>query len=271
MLITDKLIYLELQKTGCTHTLKILSELFKDNYTIVGKHNTYDAISKRILGDFNNKQKIGNIRNPWDWYVSLWAFGCQNNGELFVRLTTKGLRFINNEGIKVIANRVFTKSHSRIDPEIWKKLYADPNNKENFREWLRLILLEPNHYIGEHYKSIPLSNFAGFLTHRYLRLYTNRKGMDIINSKEALLEYDKMHNFMDLVIRNETIHQELLENIDLIGGERNKLVEILNKYQTRTNKSTRERDYRFYYDAKSVDCVLRYDSFLIDKYNYSFE
>ena len=75
MLITDKLVYLELHKTGCTFTRLVLAELFSDSCRIVGKHNLVETIPQDVLGDFETKTKIGNIRNPWDWYVSLWAFG----------------------------------------------------------------------------------------------------------------------------------------------------------------------------------------------------
>ena len=87
MLITDELVYLELQKTGCSHTIKILSALNNKNCKIIGKHNTYDSIPKEDQGNFESKLKIGNIRNPWDWYVSLWAFGCQKKGGLYNLVT----------------------------------------------------------------------------------------------------------------------------------------------------------------------------------------
>lgn len=271
MLITDKIIYLELQKTGCTHTLKVLSDLFKDNYSIIGKHNRYDSISPSKLGDFESKFKLGNIRNPWDWYVSLWAFGCQQNGELFVRLTTKGIRYIYNEGHKVILKRAFTKCEPRLDIKMWQDLYSDPNNAENFRKWLKLLIVEPGHYVGEEYKAMPLSKFAGFLTHRYLGLYTYRKGLENIDSREKLIAFDKEQNFMDRILRNEFLHDELLNCAEQIGSSSEEMSKTLEKFQTRTNKSSRDRDYRKYYDDETISIVKEYESFIINKYGYSFE
>ena len=66
MFVAQGLIYLELQKTGGTHIRRLL-----ERYTggkPVGKHNRLPAGSD---ADFI----IGSIRNPWDWYVSLWAYG----------------------------------------------------------------------------------------------------------------------------------------------------------------------------------------------------
>ena len=62
MLITDEIVYFELQKTGCSHTLEILEAFYNKKSKIIGKHNTYDSIPKEDLGNFESKLKIGNIR-----------------------------------------------------------------------------------------------------------------------------------------------------------------------------------------------------------------
>lgn len=55
MLITDEIVYLELQKTGCSCTLEILKDLYNKNSKIIDKHNTYDSIKKDDLGNFESK------------------------------------------------------------------------------------------------------------------------------------------------------------------------------------------------------------------------
>jgi hypothetical protein len=87
MTITDDFIYLELQKTGSTHVTKLLQQLHKNNFVKIGKHNTIKTMPKHVLVGFESKIKVGNIRNPWDWYVSLWSFGCQKRGGLHKMLT----------------------------------------------------------------------------------------------------------------------------------------------------------------------------------------
>src|SRR5690554_3025232 len=84
MFVTDKLIYLQLPKTGCNSSRKIIED-------------TCGGVQKQIhspLADYNTQKKIaGNVRNPWDWYVSAWAYGCANRGGLYNRLTEYRSKF----------------------------------------------------------------------------------------------------------------------------------------------------------------------------------
>lgn len=82
MLVSDHLVYLELPKTACSHIRDLLKLLVGGD--IVGKHN-------RLPGHLmqQNKMIVGSIRNPWDWYVSMWAYGCDRKGLLYKRLTSR--------------------------------------------------------------------------------------------------------------------------------------------------------------------------------------
>jgi hypothetical protein len=71
MFISNKVVFLELHKTGSS----LLRKLFKSEGVlageIIGKNN---QISNNLLTQ--DSIIVGSIRNPWDWYVSLWAYGC---------------------------------------------------------------------------------------------------------------------------------------------------------------------------------------------------
>jgi len=194
MLITDEIVYLELQKTGCSHTLEILKELYNKNSKIIGKHNTYDYIKKDDLGNFESKLKIGNIRNPWDWYVSLWAFGCQRKGRLYNLVTNqnKGKLFSKKRAKSLLREKIGF-NYPKLDSKVWSKLYLDPFKIENFSSWLKLILTFGKHDIGEGYKNSEMSSFAGLLTYRYIKLYTygGKKYAKKICSLSELIEINK--------------------------------------------------------------------------------
>ena len=83
MFVSKDLVFLELQKTGGSHILRLLSQWVKGE--IVGKHN-------RLNWENAGKFVVGSIRNPWDWYVSLWAYGVGGQGAIRAR-THKGLDF----------------------------------------------------------------------------------------------------------------------------------------------------------------------------------
>lgn len=274
MIITDHLIYLELHKTGCTHTRKILTHMFADSHIKYGKHEPCDKVPKELLANFDKKLKVGNIRNPWDWYVSLWAFGCQKEGAFFNRLTKdRGPEptLFSNKGIKASIKKYLGIDYPYLSHKVWEKLYSDPNNSENFRSWLKIVLSQEKINIGEGFKQSKVSNFSGLLTFRYLNLYSNRVHLNKVNSFSGLEEFDKKNNFMNVIIKNENLHEDIVSLADKLHYNKDDLTSILTEYQNRTNISARERDYRKYYCQNTISLVEKYEKLIIEKYNYSFE
>ena len=76
MFVTERLIYFGLQKTGGFHIRGLLKQ-YNDGAPD-GKHNHLKDLP-------DNKVVIGSIRNTWDWYVSLWAYGVSGKGAIRAR------------------------------------------------------------------------------------------------------------------------------------------------------------------------------------------
>lgn len=266
MLIGDNIVYIELHKTGCTHIRKILSNIPSVNAVIYKKHNTYLNVPSKIIGDFKHKVKIGSIRNPWDWYVSLWAFGCMKQGGLYERLSKRpGLsslyeikRLLNNPGV------LFQNTG------MWKKLYSDYSDPALFQQWLKMIV-SSNDNIGEGYKSSKLSNFAGLLTYRYIKLYTYyyKKVFKLIENQDSLQEHDKTNNFIDVMVKSEQINDSLKEYAPFLGIDEKELDKALENNKNKTNKSVRN-EYRWYYNDETAALVEKKEKHIIDKYDYQF-
>lgn len=272
MLITDKIIFIELHKTGSSHTRKIFLDVFKDNCEILGKHDSYFNISENHLENFQGKIKIGNIRNPWDWYVSLWAFGCQKRGGLYNYLTSPyQIKLLSKKGLNFLIRNISGLEYSKLNRNKWESLYSDPYNIQNFNSWLNLLLDKSRHDIGEGYKMSKISKFAGFFTYRYLRLYTYNHKFDLIKSYQDLVNYDNNENFMDIILRNENLDENIIDISEKLGFTKNELKTILSKNKSKTNVSKRSHNYRTYYSNRSVELVEKYEKFIIDKYNYTFE
>ena len=264
MLIGDKLVYIELHKTGSSHITKILSSLPSFKNKIYGKHNPFHTIPKSVLTDFNSKIKIGSIRNPWDWYVSIWAFGCLHRGALYYALTkTPKLSTVSGliASVSQFKNRVQ-----------WKKVYANSFDPELFRQWLKYILIEKKNDIGEGYGTSDLSDFAGLLTYRYLKLFTYNFHVNLrdIVDYENLEDFDKKNNFIDMVIKTENLNESLIENASKMGIPTQEIIDILKHFNDRTNASERN-DYRQYYDGETKELVKEKERFIIEKYNYNFD
>ena len=265
MLITENYIYIELQKRGCSHTRKILMDIPSFNGDHWGIHNSFyntpDEFLKEI--EFEQKIKIGNIRNPWAWYVSLWAFGCMKQGGLYSKLVDKKNYSFKN---KIKKPLLFFQNAT-----LWKKLYSDSNNEKHFRRWLWLLLSNRSTPVVEGFNRYPISTFAGLLTFRFLRLYTYNKDIEIkeIKNLGQLEDFYKLKNFMDIIIKNENIEKELLLNANVFGTTDVILNEVFEKFKKKSNAS-KHKKYESYYDLKTMQLVAKREKFLIDMFQYQF-
>lgn len=258
MFVSDKLVYLALQKTGCTHVLKMLSTTPGLNGEVIGKHNTINQISKEKLGDISKKIKAGNVRNPWDWYVSLWAYGSMDNGALYKRLAS------GNIFKKILQPRTLLGSSRE-----WKKVYSSNSDPALFRQWLKMLLDANIADVGEGYGNAAVSKEMGLYSYRYLKLYTynfgsNIKQMQTINDAIA---FDKEKNFIDNFIRNENLENDLKELLLKVGISEDVINEVMNT--PKTNSSVRRR-YSEYYDDESKELVNKKEKLIIEKHNYKF-
>src|SRR5688500_14845666 len=88
MFVSDKIVFMELQKTGCTHIRNLLKEIVGGRF-----------VERHIQADpqlfTNGRYFLGSVRDPWDWHISLWAYGCDNKGDFHSNVTTQGIRLRN--------------------------------------------------------------------------------------------------------------------------------------------------------------------------------
>lgn len=272
MIIGDNIVYLELQKTGSTYTSNILSSIPNQNWQSIGKHNTYKDVFKNDLIKFENKLKIGNIRNPWDWYVSLWAYGCMHKGAIYNRLAKNLFQSCKEHPMPTLSliyrNPIsIFKKRSK-----WRELYSDSNDKASFNVWLKLILKNSNEKLNIKFHNSLFSRNFGLLTYRYLALFTYDfdRCHNILESFDEVENFDKKNNFLDLVIKTENINYKLLENCKVLGVKEEDLRAIISSFKSKRNSSQHKRAIS-YYDNESKDLVREKDAFIINKYGYTFD
>ena len=259
MFVAGKLAYHELQKTGGTHICRLLERYAGG--TSHGKHN-------RPGNHAPDTFVVGSIRNPWDWYVSLWAFGVSGRGAVHAR----SIRRIDPEYYL----RTLPRSMGRqwLSPgELLTCIYRDASSPAQFRRWLKMLLDHDRRFdIGEGYGFSPLSKHAGLLTFRYLRLYT--PGNSIFTDRrlaqpETLVEFDRELNITHGMIRTESLEEDFVTVVQAAGlrlsvAERQ---ELLGKNVARTNKSERRQAHN-YYDDETIELIQQRDAYIIRKYGY---
>lgn len=273
MFIANDLVYLELQKTGGSHICRLLEQYVGGRPE--GKHN-------RLTAEFSKRYVVGSIRNPWDWYVSLWAYGIGGQGAVRSR-TGEGVDFDYYHrmlpkamGKNWLSPGEFLISfyHDAVKPvRKWQRTYKESSDPELFRAWLRL-LLHPRHRfdIGEGYGFSPLSRSAGLLTYRYFRLYTlgDRVFRDPrLHAFSRVGEFDREFNITQGMIRTESLEEDLIRVLSEAGYSfsEKQLRAIRNQNDEKTNVSER-KSADFYYDEETVALVAERDRYLIEKYGY---
>lgn len=241
MYVADRLVFLQLQKTGCTHIAKLLAQLVPGRQ--LTKHGRPGA---RLME--SGRVFVGSVRNPWDWYVSLWAFGCGREGGLYQLLADGS-----------------TARHAA-----WQRVYADSGDPLLFRQWLAMI--STTRTLGERYGASSLHPFAGFYTYRYCRLFAKDPRplhSGAITGLAALEEFDRRQNLVGQFIRNEHLEEDLIRVLGACGypldGRQLELV----RAPVRTNASARSRDFARYYDAEAADLVGRRERFIVQKHGYA--
>ena len=266
MFVSDRLVYLQMQKTGSSHVTRVLRKFTRGAQTIKHEQMTnYDQYKDRLI--------VSSVRNPWDWYVSLWAFGCSGSGgfrkyleQLPMSEIRNALRNRDTAGTVRSLVRAIIPAGRRPD---WERLYSDATSEANFREWLKLVLGAEGQFISkEGYSASPIKSTVGYMTYRFLALTTEYGPWTRIG--RAARSYGNVESFADQssiarrIMRMETLNSDLLnllhsvdvdvtmEKIDAIG---------------KTNTSS-HRKYTDYYDDETYRLVAERDRLIIERFDY---
>lgn len=239
MIQAEGLAYIHMQKTGGSHITKLLIK------TLNGKRvgEMHLPASKEIIE--TSEYIVSSIRNPWDWYLSLWTFGVSGRGALRRRL---------NKGN-------------------WHSLYDHAGSVQSFRNWLNFIH-DPNsgRWLGEGYGRTMLPTFTGFMTYRHLYLccrnFKRYANSGKFTCYEDLEKFDRSNCYIDYFVRQESLESDICKVIQKIKplSEENRRI-IYSQEKTKT--SERVLSISDYYDEETIALVGRRDKLLIDKFGYS--
>jgi len=259
--VCDKLVYLELQKTGCTTIGAVLSDLFGGEQLAPKHGNLPDGEAHKFV--------VGSVRNPWDFYVSLWSFGCQNRGELHELLTQRHWR----AAIRMLPRPEPLAREILRPVSPWRRHYDPPHTPAKFRAWLERIQDPPRaREFDRFYGSARVKRVAGYATYRYCRLYAgDQRGFRESRTAAELLERVSASYLPNAMIRTEHLADDLVDALRSAGYEVGPDLEekIRARSEERANVSSHLR-YTEYYDDSSRELVGRRDDLIISKHGYSF-
>lgn len=275
MYITDKLVFLELHKTGGTHIGRWLEQIVGGERK--GKHN-------RLAPSLADRHIVGSIRNPWDWYVSLWAYGCQQQGSVYQQTTDSvNPRYYRRQlhremGLPrtTIGKALIQSAHDlKKDRRAWQAVYADSNDPSLFQEWLSMILAPEHRFaLREGFGFSPVSQHSGLMTYRYLKLFTSlgdRLYSDAALSSQASVESNLQEWFIvDSMIRNENLENDLIAAIESAGYKLNATdAEALISARDQKTNTSKRKAARYYYDERSSGLVEEKEALIIRRHGYT--
>lgn len=263
MFVSDRFIYVQMQKTGCTHIASLLERICPGE--TVGKHNRATAEQQASGRCF-----ISSTRNPWDWYLSLWTYGAQGRGGIASKLTRRHWRGPLRQALRNPAHGIPALINEyRKDIAGWQRSYQRSDDVDSFRHWLRMVHDPKNFHDLVPGASISgLAPKVGLMTYRYIGLCW--KAPELLNTTtelSSLKELDASNCYIDSFIRQESLEDDLwrtLDSLNLVSEADHPTVYGAQK----ENTSHRPRSIQDYYDAQSIELVRRRDALLIEKFGY---
>lgn len=268
MIVNHRLIYMQMPKTACSHISAMLQA-----HANARPHGPKHG---RLTFDPGEKLVFGSVRNPWSWYVSLWAYGCRPAGDLQRRLTrplprrwSRSRRLLTQAPRRALQRLHPVPADLRRDPKLWAELYGDVEDVHLFRRWLRAVLEPPTrHQLPEDYSDSGLARCAGLMTYRFVRLNSHWQEWDKrharIRTLPELRNFWQDHSAIQHCIRQEYLESDLAEVMNNAGYSVGPKALSTGK---RTN-SSHHRDWRDYYDIDTAAIVADRDALIMESYGY---
>lgn len=263
MFIANELVFVELHKTGCSHIGKLLASILGGMQ--YGKHN---RPSEQLL--VSGRKFLGSVRNPWDFYVSLWAYGCGKKGLVYTH-TTRPLMTGEPGGIPGMAASDpggSPRLRPARKPEEWRRCYADPHNAAAFRDWLYMINDENYwHDFGEGYGESVISEHAGLFTYRFASLFC-RHAQARIAGLDDIKAYIEKNCYIDRFIRTENLEDDLIAALEACNIRLDETQKCSIYSAKKTNASSRTHETAYYYDNAALELVRNREGAIIEMFSH---
>jgi hypothetical protein len=271
MFITNGLLLLEYPKAASSYLRHFVKLYFNFEIKKRGVHNSIKSENLYKKIKINEIKVLGSVRNPYSFYVSLRAFDINNslkdgydsriglNRSLFSKPGLKSL--IKNPSI------IFR------DLSAWENTYCDSYSTENFQKWITLFINKKTNHVDPLYHKV--SHKMGFATFFYFKLYTelfHKNYKELLNNKLSLEDYYEKFKYPIVIVKTESVYDDLIESSKCLGLKQEKVMEILDQMQAKKSglNQSKSKNYKEYYSKEIIDLIQKKDGWLINKYNYQF-
>jgi aspartyl/asparaginyl beta-hydroxylase/SEC-C motif-containing protein len=235
MLLTDQFTFIHMHKTGGQTLKKVIQSSVKDTHE-VGYHFPISELPDQA----SSTPIVGVVRDPWDWYVSWYAFNNSPNirNPLYIVLSDGGV----GDFKSTITNLV--------------NLGSTQQSSAYYRNALLSILpetLEGNKGVGltkDCIRNLAKAN-SGYYSWQFERMYGNLDSTQLHIAKFENLNSDFLSIMSDL-------------GVDQLDQMRSQIS------ATERLNSSRHSHYSNYYDQELNSLITEQDKTLINRYKYHF-
>ena len=276
MLVGERIVYLQLQKTGSTRITDLIQ-------ATVGaeERSKHDRFRRVDLADpeIGPKYRLGSIRSPFSYYVSLWAFGCHKAGGIFERTTgisradqPPAARGSFGHKTVPLAER---DRRARKRAARWLETYTDGEDRDAFQAWITL-LNDPKHRgdVGEGYGRSAIAGHAGLLTYRYAVLFVlgvvPGEPHAELATPASFRSYVDQHHLCQGMVRVEHLADDLEKALLEAGYDLDDAQRALlhGTSSAKGENRSKHRPTDWYYDDATRDLVAGRDAFVIERHGY---
>lgn len=256
MIEYEKFIYLDVYKTGSTHIKSLLPAITEGGQLRMRRHGPVTA--GRPLGWASGKLVFTTVRNPWDWYVSLWSFAAEGHGGMW---------------------RFFSKA---LPADELQAMYDTADPVASFEKWLRAVNDKDfmQRVIKNNLPESGLAGIVGLYTFRFMRVTTPYPTVFLkswlVPSIDAAIRYQRWFGTYTEILRSESLNSDLKAFVAKYRQRcrfREDAEALIDKHaEAPRNTSTRILpSYRDYYNDGTRRLVAEKDRLFIDLFGYTFE
>ena len=236
MKVTDRFVFIHLHKTGGQSINDAIASCIPGS-RMVGYHFP----CADIPAEASDLPVVGIVRNPWDWYVSWYAF---NNGP---RMRSPLFKIVSNGGT------------AGFKATVTNLVNLGSTNDASEKQRNELISMLPDSLDGNRGVGLTKTSIGELAASNqgyYSWLFERMLGKEPGSRSQ--------------IGRFENLQEDFLDILERLGVDESEA--IRDAMQSRERKNTsRHSHYSHYYDDELRELVGRQDAALIDRFGYEFE